>query len=247
MPDPALFDDPAADTDASAPREAVPRHVAIIMDGNRRWARERGASEAIGHAEGLKRVRPIVEHSAVRGLESLSLYAFSRENWRRAQAEVDHIMELLGEAIRDEVPDLVKQSVRLRFVGRRQELTPEVLEQITSAEEATSGGTRMILNVAFNYSGREEIIDAFRACLAAGFAPADIDERLVSRHVYTAGQADPDLVIRTGGDQRVSNFLLWQAAYAEFYTTETLWPDFYPESLDQAIEEYQRRARRFGR
>ena len=226
---------------------AVPRHVAIIMDGNRRWARARGASEASGHAAGVAAIRPIVERAVDRNVEVLSIYAFSRENWSRASHEVQTLFALLEQAIRDYTPDLVRQGVRVRVLGRLDELPEQTQASIGDALAATGEGRRMTLNVAFNYSGRSEIVDAVRGCLADGLAPDAVDEAAISARLYTSGLPEPDLLIRTGGDQRISNFLIWQAAYAELYFCETLWPDFSPDTFDLALAEYARRSRRFGR
>jgi undecaprenyl diphosphate synthase len=227
--------------------EGLPRHVAIIMDGNRRWARAHGVPEAQGHAAGVEAIRPVVEHAARRGIEVLTIYAFSRENWQRSRAEVETLIGLLDATIRDETPRLVEQGVRVRLAGRLDELPPETRASIEQAILQTAEGTRMTLNVAFNYSSRSEIVDALRAYVEDGRSLADLDEGALSEYLYTAGLPDPDLLIRTGGDQRISNFLLWQAAYAELFFCERYWPDFAPGDLDAAIAEFARRARRFGR
>ena len=227
--------------------ERVPRHVAIIMDGNRRWARERGLPEAQGHAFGVDAVRPIVEHAVRRGIAVLTLYAFSRENWARASHEVDTLIGLLEATIRDQTPRLIEEGVQVRMLGRMSELPPATRRSIEEALEATAAGSRMILNVAFNYSSRAEIVDAVKACLAAGVDPADLDESSLAAHLYTAGLPEPDLLIRTGGDKRVSNFLLWQAAYAELHFCDVYWPDFGPGDLDSALAEFASRSRRLGR
>ena len=226
---------------------AVPRHVAIIMDGNRRWARARGLSEAEGHAAGVRAIRPLLHRAVERGIEVLSLYAFSRENWSRSVQEVRALFELLESAIRSETAELRSQGVRVRLLGRLDELPEETRASIIGGLDATREGERLTLNVAFNYSGRTELVDAARQCLADGLAADEIDEEALGRRLYTAGMPDPDLLIRTGGDQRISNFLIWQCAYAELFFTELLWPDFGPEALDEALAEYARRTRRFGR
>jgi undecaprenyl diphosphate synthase len=227
--------------------EGLPRHVAIIMDGNRRWARAHGVPEAHGHAAGVEAIRPVVEHAARRGIEVLTIYAFSRENWQRSRAEVETLIGLLDATIRDETPRLVEQGVRVRLAGRLDELPPETRASIEQAIQQTAEGSRMTLNVAFNYSSRSEIVDALRAYVEDGRSLAELDEGGLAGYLYTAGLPDPDLLIRTGGDQRISNFLLWQAAYAELYFCECYWPDFAPGDLDAAIAEFARRARRFGR
>lgn len=227
--------------------EFVPRHVAIIMDGNRRWARERGVHEAAGHAAGVDAIRPIVERAQQRGVKILSVFAFSRENWQRARGEVDTLLSLLDAAIADYTPDLVRQGVRVQLLGRQDELATSTRESIEEALRATAAGSAMTLNVAFNYSGRCEIVDAARRCLADGLSIDQIDEDALASRLYTPQPSELDLLIRTGGDQRVSNFLLWQAAYAEFYFTDRYWPDFDPAAFDAALAEYARRSRRFGR
>ncbi len=227
--------------------EPLPRHVAIVMDGNRRWARLHGLSEAEGHSAGVDAIRPIVEHCADLGIEALSIYAFSRENWARDEAEVQTLFALLEAAIRRETPDLVKQGVRVRILGRLDELPDQTRASVAEALSETAGGHRMTLNVAFNYSGRSEIVDAVRRAFADGLQAQDIDEEAIRSRLYTADGPDLDLLIRTGGEQRISNFLIWQAAYAELYFTDVLWPDFAPSTLDAALAEYSRRSRRFGR
>jgi len=233
--------------DAAAERDPMPRHIAIVMDGNRRWARIHGMSEAQGHSAGVDAIRPIVEHAADRGIDALSIYAFSRENWARSDEEVETLFALLEAAIRRETPDLVKQGVRVRILGRLHELPETTRASIADAIRATAGGGRMTLNVAFNYSGRSEIVDAVHVALRDGLAAEQIDEQSISDRLYTADVPPLDLLIRTGGEQRISNFLIWQAAYAELYFTDTLWPDFEPATLDAAITEFGRRTRRFGR
>lgn len=235
-----------AQTQGASP-EPLPRHVAIVMDGNRRWAKLHGMSEAEGHAAGVDAIRPIVEHAADRGIEALSIYAFSRENWARSDEEVGTLFALLEAAIRRETPDLIKQGVRVQILGRLHELPETTRASIAEAIGATAGGRRLTLNVAFNYSGRSEIVDAVQRALNDGITAADITEQAIGDRLYTADVPPLDLLIRTGGETRISNFLIWQAAYAELYFTDTLWPDFEPATLDAAISEYARRTRRFGR
>ncbi|MEX1294626.1 MAG: polyprenyl diphosphate synthase [Candidatus Limnocylindrales bacterium] len=232
---------------ADPAERVVPRHIAIIMDGNRRWARAQGVTEAQGHAAGVEAIRPIIRHCATVGVKALTIYAFSRENWRRSGEEVETLIGLLEGAIRDETPELVEQGVQVRLAGRLAELRPETRVSIEQAIAATAGGERMVLNVAFNYSSRSEIVDAVQAYVDDGNSLAQLDEEALGSYLYTAGLPDPDLLIRTGGDQRVSNFLLWQAAYAELYFCDCYWPDFGPDELDAAIDEFGRRSRRFGR
>jgi len=229
------------------PEEEMPRHVAIIMDGNRRWARGRGLTEMEGHSAGVEAIREIIRHCVRRGIEVLSLYAFSRENWARSDDEVGGLFMLLEKAIRNETDELRQQGARIRVLGRMNELPRETRESIQAALQATAGGTRLQVNIAFNYSGRTELVDAARTLVARGLSPAEIDEEAIAAALYTAGLPDPDVVIRTGGDERLSNFLIWQAAYAEFYFSPILWPDFGTDALDAALIEYASRQRRFGR
>jgi undecaprenyl diphosphate synthase len=229
------------------PPDDLPRHVAIIMDGNRRWARQRDLPELDGHAAGVEAIRNLLRHAVRRGVPVMTLYAFSRENWARSDEEVTGLFELLEAAIRSETDELRAQGVRIRLLGRLDELPDATRASIGEALDATSGGQRLQLNIAFNYAGRTELVDAFRR-LAASDIPADeIDEGAISAALYTAGLPDPDLVIRTGGEQRLSNFLIWQSAYAEFYSCDALWPDFGPDAFDAALLEFASRQRRFGR
>jgi undecaprenyl diphosphate synthase len=241
----------APDTDAegapSTARSDVPSHVAIIMDGNRRWARARGATEIEGHAAGVEAIRELLRHAVRRGIPVMTLYAFSRENWARTDEEVVGLFQLLEQAIRSETDELRAQGVEVRLLGRVDELPPATRASIDSALSATAGGTRMRLNIAFNYAGRTELVDAVRSIVRAAKDPETIDEATIAGALYTAGLPDPDLVIRTGGEHRLSNFLIWQSAYAELITTDTLWPDFGPADLDGALAEYASRTRRFGR
>jgi undecaprenyl diphosphate synthase len=238
---------PAAHDEEFLPAEDLPRHVAIIMDGNRRWARAQGKAELEGHAAGVEAIRGLLKHAVRRGVPVLTLYAFSRENWARSDDEVVGLFGLLESAIRSETEELQREGVRVRLLGRMEELPDETRRSIDGALAATEGGDRLLLNIAFNYAGRTELIDAVRTLMASGEPPEAIDEARVSAALYTAGLPDPDLLIRTGGEQRISNFLIWQSAYAEFYVTETLWPDFGPAAFDEALLEFARRQRRFGR
>jgi undecaprenyl diphosphate synthase len=227
--------------------DAIPHHVAIIMDGNRRWARAHGVSEAEGHSAGVQAVRRVVVRAVERGVGVLSLYAFSRENWGRAPEEVRALFDLLRSAILSETDELASQGVRVQLLGRLDELPDETRASILHGLDATREGDRLLLNVAFNYSGRSEIVDAVRR-LAEERLPAEaIDEAALAGRLYTAGIHDPDLLLRTGGEQRLSNFLIWQAAYAELCFTDVLWPDFGAGQFDAALAEYARRTRRFGR
>jgi undecaprenyl diphosphate synthase len=245
---------PAARAGEVASREAngeaepavPPVHVAIIMDGNRRWAREHGLSELEGHAAGVEKIRWLVEHTLRRGVTVLSLYAFSRENWARPDEEVVGLFRLLERAIRAETPELVRQGVRVRLLGRLDELPSDLRRSIDDALRATEGGSRLTLAVAFNYAGRTELVDAVRTIVGEGLAVEAIDEAAVAARLYTAGMPDPDLVIRTGGEQRLSNFLIWQSAYAEFWSCDVLWPDFDEVAYDAALDAFARRQRRYG-
>jgi undecaprenyl diphosphate synthase len=229
------------------PPGELPRHVAIIMDGNRRWARARGQSEMEGHAAGVEGIREIIRHSVRRGIAVLSLYAFSRENWARSDDEVGGLFFLLEKVIRNETAELKAQGAQVRLLGRMEELPEGARESIARALVETAGGRRLQLNIAFNYSGRTELVDAARKLVCENSRPEAIDEAALARSLYTAGLPDPDMVVRTGGEQRLSNFLIWQAAYAEIYFTDVLWPDFGPKEFDDALIEFASRQRRFGR
>ncbi|MFN8555866.1 MAG: polyprenyl diphosphate synthase [Dehalococcoidia bacterium] len=233
----------AAPSGSAAP---VPRHVAIIMDGNGRWARERGKSRQAGHRAGTENIRRVIEQFAHRGVAYLTLYAFSTENWNRPSREVSALMRVLALALRNEVGNFHRNNIRLVHLGRIEAL-PDVLQrQVRSALDLTRNNTRMTVCVAFNYGSRDEIVHAVRRIVADGVAAESIDEALISSYLYTAGIPDPDLVIRTAGELRLSNFLLWQAAYAELYSTPVYWPDFDAEQVDLALAEYARRTRKFG-
>ena len=229
------------------PEDELPRHVAIIMDGNRRWARLRDLPELDGHAAGVEAIRALLRHAVRRGVPVMTLYAFSRENWARSDEEVTGLFGLLEAAIRSETDELRAQGVRIRLLGRLDELPDATRASIGEALDATADGQRLQLNIAFNYAGRTELVDAFRRLVASGVAADAIDESVISAALYTAGLPDPDLVIRTGGEQRLSNFLIWQTAYAEFYSCDALWPDFGPDAFDAALLEFASRHRRFGR
>jgi len=236
-----------ADLEPLLPTADVPRHVAIIMDGNRRWARLHDRPEFEGHTAGVEAIRGLLRHAVRRGVPILTLYAFSRENWARSDDEVAWLFSLLEQAVRSETSELQAQGVRVRLLGRQDELPEATRRSIAEALERTAAGDRLLLNIAFNYAGRTELVDAFRRLAAAGTPPEAIDERAISDALYTAGLPDPDLVIRTGGEMRISNFLIWQAAYAELYVCDVLWPDFGPDAFDAALLEFARRTRRFGR
>lgn len=228
------------------PRGKLPRHVAIIMDGNGRWARARGLPRLAGHRAGTQNIRPILEAAVEFGLEVLTLWAFSTENWGRPEQEVRGLLRLLEETIRRELPRLQEQGVQIRHTGRLDRLPPRLQEQIRRALEATAHNRRIILNVAFDYGGRADILQAVRRILADSIPPERVDEDLFRRYLWTGDLPDPDLIIRTSGERRLSNFMLWQGAYAELYITPTLWPDFTREDLAAALRDYASRERRFG-
>jgi undecaprenyl diphosphate synthase len=230
----------------------LPKHIAIIMDGNGRWAKRRHMPRVAGHRAGVTAVRSTVETAARIGIHALTLYAFSEENWKkRPKSEVDFLMRLLSRYLKAEVPTLNENNVRLEYIGRQYELPDDVQERMAWARESTSHNSGTILTLALNYSARSEIVDAFRSMASAasqngGFEHLRIDEDTVAKHLYTCNLPDPDLVVRTSGEMRLSNFLLWQLAYAEIYVTPTLWPDFRGLHLLEGIAEYQKRERRYG-
>ena len=226
--------------------EQLPAHVAIIMDGNGRWAAQRHLPRVEGHRAGVSSVRDVVETSARIGIEVLTLYAFSIENWKRPRAEVGMLMMLLKRYIRLEIGALHKNNIRLRTIGRVAELSADVRRELDLGIETTSGNTGMLFNIALNYGGRAEIVDAARRAITEGIAPDGLDEQRFGELLYTGGQPDPDLLIRTSGEMRVSNFLLWQIAYSEIWVTDTLWPDFRRRDLLEAVIAYQKRDRRYG-
>ena len=224
----------------------LPAHVAIIMDGNGRWAAQRHLPRVEGHRAGIDSVRDVVESSARLGIGVLTLYAFSIENWKRPRAEVNTLMMLLKRYIRLELGTLNSNNIRFQVIGRADELSSDVQDELEMGVQQTTANTGMRFNIALNYGGRAEIVDAARRALRAGLAPEELDEQRFSALLYTAGQPDPDLLIRTSGEMRVSNFLLWQIAYSEIWVTETLWPDFRRRDLFEAILAYQKRDRRYG-
>ena len=226
--------------------EQLPAHVAIIMDGNGRWAAQRHLPRVQGHRAGVSSVRDVVETSARIGIEVLTLYAFSIENWKRPRAEVGMLMMLLKRYIRLEIGALHKNNIRLRTIGRVAELSADVRRELDLGIETTAGNTGMLFNIALNYGGRAEIVDAARRAITEGIAPDGLDEQRFGELLYTGGQPDPDLLIRTSGEMRVSNFLLWQIAYSEIWVTDTLWPDFRRRDLLEAVIAYQKRDRRYG-
>jgi undecaprenyl diphosphate synthase len=226
--------------------DRLPAHVAIIMDGNGRWAAQRHLPRVEGHRAGIDSVRDVVETSARLGIGVLTLYAFSMENWKRPRTEVNTLMTLLKRYLRLELSTLLTNNIRFRVIGRAHELPSDVRSELESGMRQTEGNSGMLFNIALNYGGRAEIVDAARRALAAGVDPAELDESRFASFLYTAGQPDPDLLIRTSGEMRVSNFLLWQIAYSEIWVTETLWPDFRRRHLLEAVVAYQKRERRYG-
>jgi undecaprenyl diphosphate synthase len=226
--------------------ERLPAHIAIIMDGNGRWAAQRRLPRVEGHRAGIEAVRDAVETCARLGIPVLTLYAFSVENWKRPRAEVSALMSLLRRYLRSELHTLLEHGIRFKVVGRKDALSADIQAELEDAEARTAAHTGLQFNIALNYGGRAEIVDAVRRALAAGIRPDEIDEQRFSGLLYTAGQPDPDLLIRTSGEMRVSNFLLWQIAYAEIWVTDTLWPDFRCRHLLEAIIDFQKRERRYG-
>ena len=224
----------------------APRHVAIIMDGNGRWARKRLLPRTFGHKKGVETLRSIVRAAAEKGIEVLTVFAFSKENWKRPEKEVKALMHLFVETLEKEIPELMKNKVRLRFIGDRSSLGREVTEKMTLAEVQTKENEGLTLVVALNYSGRDDILRAAQALVEQKADGTALDEDLFTSFLDTRGLPDPDLIIRTGGENRISNFLLWQGAYSEFYSTAVYWPDFQDKELEKALKAYARRERRFG-
>ena len=240
---------------AGSPEEALarqvnfarlPQHIAVIMDGNGRWAAQRHLPRVEGHRAGIDSVRDIVESSARLGIKVLTLYAFSVENWKRPVTEVSTLMSLLKRYLRLELKTLLGNNIRFRVIGRESELAPDIRAELADAERKTASNTGMLFNIALNYGGRAEIVEAARRLLEGGVAPEELDEQRFAGFLYTAGQPDPDLLIRTSGEQRLSNFLLWQLAYTEFVFVEEHWPDFNRDIFARAIGAFQQRERRFG-
>jgi undecaprenyl diphosphate synthase len=241
---------PSGHPDESLVREIrfdrLPVHVAIIMDGNGRWAAQRHLPRVEGHRAGIDAVRDSVETAARLGIQVLTLYAFSMENWKRPASEVGTLMQLLKRYLRSELDTLLSNDIRFRVIGRMEDLSPDIQDELHAAMQRTSGSRGMLFNIALNYGGRAEIVDAARRAMASGVRPEDLDEQRFASFLYTAGQPDPDLLIRTSGEMRVSNYLLWQIAYSEIYVTDTLWPDFRRRHLIEAVLAYQKRERRYG-
>jgi undecaprenyl diphosphate synthase len=234
------------DRDAGPDNAETAKAVAIIMDGNGRWASRRGVGVAEGHRAGSRALRPVVETAIDLGVESLAVYAFSTENWTRSEEEVAALMETFAETIERELPDLVAQGVRVHFIGRRDRAPEDLQERMAKLERETRRNDRLSLWIAFDYGGRAELVEAARRLVASGVAPEDVDENTFAAQLYAPSMPDPDLLIRTSGELRISNFLLWQLAYSELVFVDTLWPDFGPRQLREALGAYARRRRRFG-
>jgi undecaprenyl diphosphate synthase len=231
---------------AELPNEVIPRHVAMIMDGNGRWAAQRGLPRVAGHERGTDNIRRITEAAGEIGIRYLTLWAFSTENWRRPADEIQGIMRILGEAIERETEELHRRGAQLRHIGSLDGLDPELRQSVLDAIALTKNNNGLILTLAFNYGGRQEVVQAVRDIVASGISADDIDDDVISQHLFTHGTPDPDLIIRTSGEYRMSNFLIWQAAYAELHFTPVLWPDFGPNELRTAVLDFSRRERRFG-
>ena len=247
---PGIFSRTPKTTEAEATYDAqgvIPVHVGIIMDGNGRWARARGMPRVAGHRAGTKNIRRVLIEAVEIGIKALTVYAFSTENWARPKDEVNHLMRLISQGIQDELDELDARGVRILHSGRMAGVSPSLQEEIREAVERTKNNDVITLNVAFNYGGRAEIVDAVKAIMREGVALEDVSEELISQHLYAPDLPDPDLIIRTGGEFRLSNFLIWQAAYAEFYSTPTYWPDFDEAELRKAVAVFQHRDRRFGK
>ena len=226
--------------------QRLPAHIAIIMDGNGRWAAQRHLPRVEGHRAGIDAVRDTVETAARLGISVLTLYAFSIENWKRPPTEISTLMMLLKRYLRSELKTLLTNNIRFRVIGRMDDLADDIQDELRAAMDRTANDSGMLFNIALNYGGRAEIVDAARRAIEAGIRPEELDEQRFASFLYTAGQPDPDLLIRTSGEMRVSNYLLWQIAYTEIYVTETLWPDFRRRHLLEAVLAYQKRERRYG-
>ncbi|MBI5934342.1 MAG: isoprenyl transferase [Chloroflexi bacterium] len=234
------------DQPVALPLEKIPQHVAIIMDGNGRWALSRGLPRLAGHKAGTENLRRVIRSTVEFGIPYLTIYAFSTENWGRPPEEVQGLMRILEDVIDRELSELDKEGVQLRHIGRLERLAPSLQEKVLDAVDMTKHNTRLTLNIAFNYGGRDEIVQAIQRIIRDGVPAEDVSDEMVGRYLYTAGVPDPDLIIRTSGELRVSNFLIWQAAYSEWYITPTYWPDFDKEEYRRALETFAQRDRRFG-
>jgi undecaprenyl diphosphate synthase len=243
------MDAPVIEAPATAPRPVMhphPQHVAMIMDGNGRWARQRGLPRLAGHRAGTENIRRIVEACVEQEIGYLTLYAFSTENWRRPSAEVQGLLRILGEVIERETPELDRQGVQIRHLGSLDGVPVELVNAIDYALRTTEHNNRLVLSVAFNYGSRAELVEAVRRIVAAGIPAEAVTEEVITAHLYTADIPDPDLIIRTAGEARLSNYLLWQAAYAEFWFTPVFWPDFDKDVFYEALQNYSNRKRKFG-
>jgi undecaprenyl diphosphate synthase len=236
-----------AETPSAVPLEKIPQHVAIIMDGNGRWALQRGLPRLAGHKAGTENLRRVIRSTVEFGVKYLTIYAFSTENWGRPPEEVKGLMYILEDVIDRELNELHKEGVQLRHIGRLERLAPSLQEKVLDAIDVTKNNDRLILNIAFNYGGRDEIVQAIQRMMKDGVPPEKVTDELVSQYLYTAGVPDPDLIIRTSGELRVSNFLIWQAAYSEWYITPTFWPDFDKDEYRRALEAFSHRDRRYGK
>ncbi len=235
-----------ADSPLSIPSERIPRHVAIIMDGNGRWALQRGLPRLAGHKAGTENLRRVLRSTVELGIPYMTIYAFSTENWGRPPEEVQGLMRILEDVIDRELNELHKEGVQLRHIGRLERLAPRLQEKVLEAVELTKNNQRLVLNIAFNYGGRDEIVQAVQKIIRDGVPAEDVTDELIGQYLYTAGVPDPDMIIRTSGELRVSNFLIWQAAYSEWYITPTFWPDFDKEEYRRALETFAQRDRRYG-
>jgi undecaprenyl diphosphate synthase len=235
------------ETSSSVPLEKIPQHVAIIMDGNGRWALQRGLPRLAGHKAGTENLRRVIRSTVEFGVKYLTIYAFSTENWGRPPEEVRGLMYILEDVIDRELGELHREGVQLRHIGRLERLAPSLQEKVLDAIDMTKNNDRLILNIAFNYGGRDEIVQAIQRMMKDGVPPEKVTDELVSQYLYTAGVPDPDLIIRTSGELRVSNFLIWQAAYSEWYITPIYWPDFDKDEYRRALEAFAHRDRRYGK
>ena len=235
------------DTPTAIPLEKIPHHVAMIMDGNGRWALQRNLPRLAGHKAGTENLRRTIRSTVEFGIKYLTIYAFSTENWGRPPEEVKGLMYILEDVIDRELNELNKEGVQLRHIGRLERLSPNLQEKVLDAIEVTRHNDRLVLNIAFNYGGRDEIVQAIQRMMKDGVPPEKVTDELVGKYLYTAGVPDPDLIIRTSGELRVSNFLIWQAAYSEWYITPTYWPDFNKEEYHHALESFAQRDRRYGK
>jgi undecaprenyl diphosphate synthase len=235
------------ETPSTVPLEKIPQHVAIIMDGNGRWALQRGLPRLAGHKAGTENLRRVIRSTVEFGVKYLTIYAFSTENWGRPPEEVKGLMYILEDVIDRELNELHKEGVQLRHIGRLERLAPSLQEKVLEAIDVTKNNDRLVVNIAFNYGGRDEIVQAIQRMMKDGVPPEKVTDELVSQYLYTVGVPDPDLIIRTSGELRVSNFLIWQAAYSEWYITPTFWPDFDKDEYRRALEAFSHRDRRYGK